>query len=136
MDNTTQHDNLTPGEAIEAAWSVGKSVQEKLILKKAKKKIAAGKANELSGREIDICLEAGIDPKTFESNPKYMNRPEVIAAKAAAIKNSGSVATDQEAITAAKKEVANTTATIEGKKLLIPILAIIAIGLVIYFLSN
>lgn len=135
MDNTTQHDNLTPGEAIEAAWSVGKSVQEKLILKKAKKKIAAGKANELSGREIDICLEAGIDPKTFESNPKYMSRPEVIAAKAAAIKNSGAVNTDTEAINAAKKEAANTNDIVEGKKLLIPIIVIIGIVIVIY-LSN
>jgi len=136
MDNTTSHDNLTPGEAIETAWAVGKSVQEKLILKKAKKKIAAGKANELSGREIDICLEAGIDPKTFENNPKYMSRPAVIAAKAAAIKNSGAVETDQDAIAAAKKEVENADTAVQGSKLLKPVLIIVVIGILIYLISK
>ena len=116
MDNTDRN-NATGSELIGAAVDVGKSVQQKLILRKAKKKIAEGKANELSGREIDICLEAGIDPKTFENNPKYMSRPEVIAAKAAAMKRAGAVATDQEAIAAAKKEAANTNKAVKTNML-------------------
>lgn len=135
MDNTVK-DDLIAGEAIETAWGIGKSIQEKAILKKAKKLIAAGKANECTGRMIDICIEAGIDPKVFENNPKYMNRPEVIAAKAVAIKNSGAVATDPEALKAAKDEVNNTATGVDIKKLLVPGLVIIGIIILITQLSK
>lgn len=143
MDNTIQAQDNQIGTAAEAVAGgakavVGavKSIQEKSILNKAKKLIAAGKANECTGRMIDICIEAGIDPKVFDTNPTYNARPAVIAAKAAAIKKSGAVGTDAEALDAAKTEAVNTDKAVTIKKYAPYILGAIAIGLIIYLISK
>jgi len=141
MDNTIQAQDNQIGVTAEAVLggvkaAVGavKGIQEKSILNKAKKLIAAGKANECTGRMIDICIEAGIDPKVFDTNPTYNARPAVIAAKAAAIKKSGAVGTDAEAIDAAKIEAVNTNAAVTVKKYAPYIIGVIIIGIVIYLI--
>lgn len=124
------------GAAASALKPAIKGIQERLILKKAKKKIAAGKANTLSGREIDICLEAGIDKKTFETNPKYMSRPNVIAEKAQAIKNAGAAMTDTQAIDSAKKEAENVNAAVNIKQYLPYILGGVGLILLLFILKR
>jgi hypothetical protein len=143
MDNTIEAQDNQIGAAAEAVSggvkaviSGAKSVQQKLILNKAKKLIAAGKANQCTGRMIDICIEAGIDPKVFDTNPVYNARPAVIAAKAAAIKKSGAVGTDAEAIDAAKTEVVNSNVAVTIKKYTPYILGAVVIGLLIYLISK
>jgi len=143
MDNTIEAQDNQIGAAAEAVAggvkaviSGAKSVQQKLILNKAKKLIAAGKANECTGRMIDICIESGIDSKVFDSNPIYNARPAVIAAKAAAIKKSGAVGTDAEAMDAAKTEAVNTDKAVTIKKYAPYIIGAIVIGLIIYLISK
>jgi hypothetical protein len=138
MDNLTQDNQIgvaaeTVSGAAKAVKGIVMGIVEKGELKKAKKKIAAGQANTLSGRAIDICLEAGIDPKTFDTNPTYNARPAVIAAKAAAIKMSGAVGTDAEAIDAAKKDAVNSALGV-GMKQYLPYIAGAAVLIFLIFI--
>lgn len=138
MDNFKEagNDNLAVGEIAETAINIGKNIQQKAILKKAKKLIAAGKANQCTGRMIDICLENGIDPKVFENNPVYMARPSVIQAKAAAIKQAGVTVSDEKAIEAAQTEAVNTKKAVDSKNFLPYILGAVGLILVIYLISK
>jgi hypothetical protein len=129
-----QKNDVTAGEVVGGAIDIGKSIQEKAILKKAKKLIAAGRANECTGRMIDVCLENGIPASTFDKNPLYLARPNVIAAKAAASKAAGS--TDEQAIDSAKKDAVTAKKALDLKKYLPIILVVVGFALIVFFIKT
>lgn len=64
------------GISLDAAIGAAKSLQQKAILKQAKKLANAGQYDKLTGRMIDIMIEAGVDPSMYNKSKVWLARPE------------------------------------------------------------
>jgi len=136
MDNFA-HDNLGVDDVKAITGAVGglaTSIKNKAQLKKAKGLIAGGKLSELTPHYVQLLIDAGVDPRTYENAPAYQARPEIMAARAAALSQSGVVSGNAAANQAAADGV--TDAQVSGglKKYLPYIIGILILGIIIWMI--
>jgi hypothetical protein len=132
----SRHDNLGVEDLTAVAGglkNIAKNVREKAQLKKAKQMIKDGKANQLPSNYVTLLIRNGVDTALYSNAPAYLARPEVIAAKSAALSKSEITGTPEEATNAAEKEAVEAHQSANLKKMLPYIVGIVVIIILLYF---